>query len=156
MRVGFCFILSLFLFLSCSSGIFEKHDHKDLIISDTDPNYQVQIKDIEGKYIIVVLIEGTPNLNSLTADDIINSPYSIGRVKTGIINVRLSKILDYWDGSGSYWIAFLLPTDNGRKVTLGYLSKGMTFFDQSITFVSNDDFDPPLPLNIDIGNMLNL
>lgn len=152
----FISLLTLVICLCSCSELITKHPHKDIVISDTDMDYRsVRIKDIEGEYVIVVLIEGTPNLAGMGVQDITNSPYSIGKVEKGIINVRLSELVDYWDGSGSYWVAFFIPNGSATKISWGYCSKEAISLFQPVTYMSNKDFMPRIALNIDISGLLD-
>lgn len=128
--------------------------YKRIIINDSVQDSQVQITPLEGRYVMIVLIEEVEKFSSLDGSDIISQPYSVGRVIDGKIDVKLSKGLSYWDGEGSYWVVMLLPSPSARSVSYGYLSKARHYIGEKINHLANDSFMPPVELGLDVSDFL--
>jgi len=124
-----------------------------MIINDTAPDYSnLKISDFEEKYIILCLAETIPDIYSISMEYILECPYSITRVRDSIIDTKLTSKLDYWDGTGAYWIVFLVPDNKMSKITAGYISKEAHDVSQKVIYASNDDFMKVIYEEIDVEN----
>jgi hypothetical protein len=134
----------------------DREASKNIIITDIDPVYQVQIHALtDEQRIILVLWDAAtqPNPNEIRSDQLLKMPFSIGKIQNGVINVRLSEQLDWWTGTGNYWILFLLVDQRGEKAYSGYISKEPHYINEKTTRIYNKDFMLPVTLNLDLSGV---
>lgn len=152
LRAALIFYCSLLL--NCNANLFDKQPYKAIVINDTVPNASVLLEKLENEYVIIALFANQPSVNQISQQDIMSSPYTITKVKDARIDAKLSLQFDYWDGSGPYWIGFLIVNSTATKIRTVYLSKNSISIFQPVTYISNSDFSAGIPANIDIAGML--
>ncbi|MDR2509691.1 MAG: hypothetical protein LBC77_03490 [Spirochaetaceae bacterium] len=138
------------MFLGGCGDLFQKQLFKSVFITDITQS-QPQIKSLEGDYIILALFETVPDLTQITGSDLISMPYSIGRVDNGKINVRMSTGVDYWSGSGNFWVAFFVPDGRAERISWAYLSTSEIEIKNETTYLYNNDFMPGSLINLDLS-----
>jgi hypothetical protein len=124
-------------------------------------SYPPQIKDINNKIVLVSLLRD--DLLTLIMDgglqksDFLNSKsiYTIGRVTNNKINLKLyTNGVDYWTGTGKYYILFLISENDASKLSDVYYSPMPHDFSTANTHLNNIDFLGPWPFSIDITDTL--
>ena len=161
---GLCLAVTIFFLGSCKemAEVFEEQfsqpPHKTIRIRDSDKTWFAQISDINGQDVLLALTKVQPDPSSFTKsyiEDLMQSVYALGPVKGNAINLKLySGALDYWTGSGDYYILFVLPDKSLSTITWAYLSKEMHSIYATSTQLYNTDFLPPYKLNLDISGMM--
>lgn len=142
-------------FSKCDTPLFEKQPVKVIYVTDSDPSYTtVQIKELENRHLVVALLENTPSVAGISAEEIMAAPYSIGKVESGAIRLRLTSGLDYWNGKGSYWVIFFLIDGRADTIDKVYISKTKHSISKATTYLSNNDFMPRIDINVDISGFL--
>ena len=125
----------------------------------TAPTYDMRLGDInKDLFIIVALLkEVTPDwANTLSQEDLTGTAFSVNQIVNGHFETKLVKAnLDYWAGSGSYWIAFVMADRRMDRVQLGYLSKEKIYFPEkgNLIKLTNLDFMGSVEMEIDISGM---
>jgi hypothetical protein len=135
----------------------ENEKYKRIIIYDTDSAYQVQIHELrEDERIILALWDAAtePVLTDISGEELMTLPFAISKIQNNTLDVRLSEQLDWWDGTGNYWVLFVVTDAPGTKVTVGYLSKEPRCIDKKTTYLFNKDFMLPAILDIDLTGVL--
>jgi hypothetical protein len=160
MKIPFVMIavLGISVFGSCSeeiSKLFEESPNKAIVITDQDLSYATKIRDINSKVIFLALVELRPSFTNINMSDLMNSIYSIGRIKNNKIELKLySGSAAYWTGTGNYWILFILPDGRAEHISHIYLSKEPHDFYDEDTYLINTDFMPPVAIDLDISGVL--
>jgi hypothetical protein len=136
----------------------EQPEHKNIIISDSKAEWQVQIKDINNKVILLSLLDSIPeDPTTLKKSDLLNSNsiYTIGKVAKNRIMLKLySRGVEYWTGKGSYYVIFLVSDEQDANKSTGYVSAGSYSFNATNTYLNNGNFSSPGTLNINIKGSL--
>jgi hypothetical protein len=148
-------VFSIFAF-SCqqAANFLEQPVNKTIVITDSDPAWLASIKKINGKDVFLALFESQPDVNAINASAMIKSVYSIGKVTGNKIDLKLHYDgLDYWRGTGDYWVMFALM-EPGNRVSWVYSSKGMQNFSTQRTYLTNTDFMAPVNVDADINGVL--
>jgi hypothetical protein len=154
LRTWLILIPALLVCAQCKS-VFEKEEYISLMISDTDTTYPaVQIKTLEGKYVLIALIKELPLMNQITDKDILEAPFSISKIENGVIDVRLYETINYWTEKGVFWVVFFLPDPSATKVSNAYMSKDPHDISASRNYMSNNDFMPPFKFDIDLSGIV--
>jgi hypothetical protein len=161
------FVVLVFSFVSCSKAaeLFDQSmeflaqpEHKNIIISDSNAEWPVQIKDINNKIILLSLLGSKPDdLTTLKKSDLLNSNsiYTIGKVSKNRIVLKLyNKTVEYWTGKGSYYVVFLTSDAQDANKSMGYISTAAHSFNATNTYLNNGDFAGPVELNININGAL--
>jgi hypothetical protein len=171
MTKGYIYILSFtvlaFSFVSCNKAaelfeqpmeFLEQPAHKNIIISDSNAEGSVQIKNINNKVILLSLLGSMPeNPATLKKSDLLNSNsiYTIGKVSKNRIVLKLyNRSVEYWTGRGSYYVVFLTSDEQDANKSTGYVSTGAHSFNASNTYLNNGDFLPLGTLDINITSSL--
>jgi hypothetical protein len=163
-----CFAVFIIFLGSCNDATealgkmvdkqFEKPPHKTIKIKDVDNTWPAKISDINGQDVLLALTSSEPDPTQFTAayvESLMRSVFALGPVKDNTINLKLySGTLDYWTGSGDYWILFVLPNKSLSKITSVYLSNGSYRIYSENTLLYNTDFMPPYQLNLDLSGVL--
>jgi hypothetical protein len=153
-RNWFIIIPALLFFAQCKS-VFQKEEYLSLMISDTDTTYSaVQIKGLEGKYVLLALIKELPLMTQITDKDILEAPFSISKIENGVIDVRLYETINYWTEKGVFWVVFFLPDPSATKVSSAYMSKDPHDISATRNYLSNNDFMPPFKFDIDLSGIV--
>ena len=150
-----CLVISALLLLAQCKSVFQKEEFISLMVSDTDTSYAaVQIKGIEGKYVLLALLKDLPIMDQITDKDILEAPFSISKVENGVIDVRLYETINYWTEKGVFWVIFFLPDPSATKVSSAYLSKDPHDISAMRNYMSNNDFMPPFKFNLDLSGIV--
>jgi hypothetical protein len=134
--------------------------YKVIKIRDNSDTWPAQISSINGQDVLLALTSKQPDsdpsiFTKTYFESLMRSVYALGPVKGNAINLRLySGTGDYWTGSGSYWILFVLPDKALNTITWVYLSKEMHGIYAETTQLYNTDFMPPYQLNLDISGVM--
>jgi hypothetical protein len=132
-------------------------EQKRVDIKDTDLKHQFTIRSIpETDYILLALAESKPNVSNPNISALMKSNVTIGkRSRAGFLDLPIYEgFLDYWTGSGSYWVVFVQLNSNATFASRIVISKEkMDFYDRT-TYLRNVDFMLPLELDLDIGDIL--
>jgi hypothetical protein len=156
---AFLILLLPFTFSACkASGVSNlfNEPYKKIMIADADPNYPVQINELTGNYIMLVLYDAKrdPSFDNIDETELMTYPFALGKIENGVIDVKLSEMLTYWTGEGNYWIMFFLPDGRGEKISNGYISKEPHYIHKDISYFNNKDFMLPVLLNLDLSGTL--
>jgi hypothetical protein len=155
-RYGFCIAVFFIFAVSCQqiSDFLEQPANKTILITDSDPSDPTSIRRINGKDVFLALLESKPDLSAINASALIKSVYSIGKVTGNKIDLRLHhEGVDYWSGSGDYWVIFA-QLENDNRISRAYASKNRKNFHSQRTYLTNTDFMAPVDVDIDINGVL--
>jgi hypothetical protein len=139
---------------------FKQPPHRTITIKDIDQTWPARISDINGQDVLLALVTQQPSLqpNAFDAsyvESLMKSIYALGPVRDNMTRLKLySSTANYWTGSGSYWILFVLPDKALTTITWVYLSKGPHSIYAEDTQLYNIDFMPPVNLNLDISGIV--
>ncbi|MDR2601575.1 MAG: hypothetical protein LBC53_03880 [Spirochaetaceae bacterium] len=157
----------VFFFSSCEA--FE-----DALTFNATPSHTIYISEHENpklgdmhlssigpdQFLILALIENLSEdgnwAEMLTREDLTRVAFSVGQIVDGVFEKKLVDTgLNYWVGSGSYWIVFVMADGKMSKVELGYLSKQKVYIAKNshITRLTNLDFMGSVQMLIDIADM---
>jgi hypothetical protein len=139
---------------------FPQPPHKTIKIRDSSnsENWPVNIRELSKMKDQDVLLALTPNqpdpkefINASYVEKLITSVYALNRISRISSGLPLhSGTLDYWTGSGNYWVIFVLPDRSLSKISSLYLSKGRHHIYADTTQLYNVDFLGPIELNLEI------
>ena len=133
----------------------EQPEHKTITISDSDPDWTARISDINDKTIILALMPLRPTAADITPRLFRNFVYAMGKVTRNKIHLKLYKNrIEYWTGTGSYWVVFVLPDENATHISLMYVSKQAYGFYTDDTYLTNIDFMPPVDIDLETKYIL--
>jgi hypothetical protein len=136
-------------------SFLEQPVNKTIVITDSDPTWGAQIRNINDKTVFLALLESEPTINDINISTLMKFVYSIGKVTNNKIDFRLYiNGVDYWRGNGDYWVVFVLPNERVSHISWVYASKGFQNFDEQRVYMTNTDFMPPVDANLDISGVL--
>ena len=145
---------------TCDKFTFDMSPSRTIVISESSvPTAEMHLSDIDpNQFIILALLRevGSDWAANLQLADLTGTAFSIGRVENKKFERKLVNInLDYWVGSGSYWIAFVMADGQMKYVNLGYLSKQPVHISSKnpITYLTNLDFAGNVEMKIDISDL---
>jgi hypothetical protein len=154
----FCIAIFIVFTGSCSeiAEFLNQPGHKGVVVTDSDLTWQARIREINGKTIFLVLVKNKPAIDTINLQSLMKtSIYSIDKVISNKIDFKLyTGELDYWTGSGEYYVLFVVPDKRAENVSQIYLSKQRHDFYAETTRMTNIDFMPPVDMNIDISGIL--
>jgi hypothetical protein len=147
---------------------FPQPPHKTIKIRDSSnsKNWPVKIDELaqmKGQDVLLALTKIQPDPKKFAdtsyVESLITSVYAlnnIGMIRSGL--KLYSGTLNYWTGSGDYWVIFVLPDKSLSKISSLYLSKGKHHIYAENTQLYNIDFLGPieLDLEIDVYKLLRL
>lgn len=149
-------LLTIFLG-SCEAvkDFVEQPEHKTITISDSDPEWTARISEINNKTIILALTPQQPTGADISPMLFRTFVYAMGKVTGNKIYLKLyENEITYWTGSGNYWVVFFLPDESGRHISLMYVSKQAYDFYAENTYLTNEDFMPPVDIDLDTAYIL--
>ena len=148
-------------FSSCPENLtFTASPSRTISIRDTNAEvYEMRLNEInKNLFIIIALLKEvtTDWASTLSQDDLTETAFSVNQIENGYFETKFVKAsLDYWVGSGSYWVAFVMADSRMTKIELGYLSKEKIYFAENANHIelTNLDFMGSVEMEIDIKDM---
>jgi hypothetical protein len=137
---------------------FPQPTRKTIRIRDDpySPDDSAKMSDIDQDVLLVLTkVQPDPNMFTVSYIEFLKRTEvcALNRVN----NLKLfENVVNYWTGSGTYWIFFVLPDKSLSRITWLYRSKGQHLIDAETTLLYNTDFEHPMKLDLDISGMIPL
>ncbi|MDR2521116.1 MAG: hypothetical protein LBC72_00985 [Spirochaetaceae bacterium] len=145
---------------TCDNFTFDLSPSRTIVISEsTVETADMHLSDIgPNDFMLLALLRdvGSDWAQNLQLADLTQTAFTIGRIENKKFERKLVNFnLDYWTGSGSYWIAFVMADGQMKYINLGYLSKQPVHISAKnpITYLTNLDFAGNVEMKIDISDL---
>jgi len=133
----------------------EEEEYTSVIISSGPEGSGIQLQEFEGSDVMLVLLKEVPGFSeSGLLNRFLVLPYSLTKIKDGVINARMSKGFNYWIGSGYFFILFMLPNPENSSVSDGYISINQEDISKDVNNFSTEQFKAPEIILVNIFGAL--